>query len=103
MNKHGFNQYKEAKNYSPAFIIGSLALCFASTLAVWYAWRAFASDIMSFRSCASNNSNLVSDVVSCGKHGVNIGDLILFGLFVATGLLCFGMWTHVVRMVRKDK
>jgi hypothetical protein len=56
------------------------------------------SDLASFRSCNANSSGL--SITSCGKQGLNIGDILLLGLFILSAALVVTLLTAASRTIR---
>jgi small-conductance mechanosensitive channel len=65
------------------------------------AGTAVRSDIGQFRSCNSNNSGLV--IHACGKSSLNVGDLILFVLFILCAGLVVSLITHSWHATKGEK
>jgi hypothetical protein len=59
---------------------------------------AIGADVSSFRSCNVNNSGLFVD--NCGKQSVNLGDLVIFALFVGSLAVVVCLFTHAWRSSR---
>lgn len=53
----------------------------------------------SFRSCNSNSAGLF--IHGCGKDGLTLGDVIIFGLFIACAALTLSTVTAAWRLTRK--
>jgi hypothetical protein len=62
--------------------------------------NALVSTLKTFRSCDSNSAGLM--VSACGKQGLNVGDTILLGLFVASVALFVSLCTAAIRMSRRN-
>ena len=101
MNKKGYNQHKKAKpalQHRPLFIVGTWLASFASLGLLYGALRILSSDLGAFRSC---NHNTGLTAMSCGKASVNIGDIVLVGLFIASALLTLSLFTAGWRMLKR--
>lgn len=101
MNKRGYNQHKHAKPAMyrrPWFILGTWVASFASVVLLYFAWRVLSADVTSFRSCNHSNGLMIAN---CGKASVNIGDIIMVGLFIACSLLTITLFTAGWRMLRR--
>jgi len=100
MSRRKRNDYGQfAKGPSKKMLFGSwlgslagLGITWAMLLAVW-------SDLSSFRSCNANSGGLT--LSSCGKHGLNVGDVVLLGLFLLAGCLAFSLCTHAIRITKR--
>ncbi|HVW23371.1 MAG TPA: hypothetical protein VHB51_02735 [Candidatus Saccharimonadales bacterium] len=90
-----------SKQRSPRNILGVWLIALVSLPLLAVAGRTLASDIGSFRSCNSNSNGLV--VRSCGKHGLNAGDLILFVFFVLAAVLAVSFWTAAVYTISRRR
>ncbi|MDB5169201.1 MAG: hypothetical protein JWO41_557 [Candidatus Saccharibacteria bacterium] len=103
MNKAGFNQYKKAKakfHRSPWFILGTWVLGFGSIGLLYLSGRVLSNDIAGFRSCSDSNGIVV---LNCGKSSLNVGDLVLFVLFIACIALTMSLFTAGWRMLQRAK
>lgn len=85
------NNGKFAKR-SLKFVIFSWALSFASLGLLYAAGAAVYSIFASFRSCDANTSNGLS-ITSCGKLSLNVGDVVIIGLFIAASALVVTLFT----------
>jgi hypothetical protein len=74
---------------------------FVSVGLLLLAGNAVRSDVGQFRSCNSNSSGLV--IHACGKTSLNIGDLILFCLFILCAALVVSLFTHSWRLTKGNK
>lgn len=95
-SRNGHGQFAKApskKMLSAAWVaaILSLGLLWASTTMVEASFGAF-------RSCSTNN---VLTVSNCGKQSLNLGDLILVGLFILAAALTLSLFTHAWRVTKK--
>lgn len=57
------------------------------------------TDLAGFRSCNANSSGL--SITSCGKQGLNVGDVLLVALFVLSAALVVTLLTAASRTIRK--
>jgi hypothetical protein len=104
MNNAGYNQYKKSKApiFQRPYFIGLTWLASFGSLGLLYvSAKVLSADIAGFRSCSDNAEGLV--VVSCGKQGLNFGDLLLFLLFVACVTLTMSLFTAAWRMSRRAR
>ncbi len=88
-----------AERRSPAIIGLSWIASFISLLVPYATGRLLLIDLAAFRPCSTNNNGL--HIVTCGKRGINAGDLlflILFGLSVA---LTYSLFTAAWRMTSR--
>lgn len=88
-----------AKRRSPLVIMGSWLASFASLGFVYLTGRMLMGNLAGFRSCNSNSNGL--RIVSCGKDGINAGDLLLFLLVALSVALVFALLTASWRMTRR--
>jgi hypothetical protein len=70
----------------------SSLMVLVSGFAVW-------KDVVSFRSCNINSSDL--SVAVCGKASVNTGDALLMFLLLCSLLLVTALFTHAIRLTRR--
>jgi hypothetical protein len=70
----------------------SCLLLVPTALAVW-------QDLLSFRSCSVNSSDL--SISSCGKTSLNTSDGLLFVLLIASALLVIALFTNAIRLTRR--
>jgi hypothetical protein len=80
------------KRRSPGYLIFIWITSFLSVGLLLLAGNAVRSDIAQFRSCNSNSSSLA--IHACGKTSLNVGDLVLFLLFVLCAGLAVSLFTH---------
>ena len=73
----------------------ALASCSLLAISGVVMWQ----DIISFRSCNVNNTDL--SVTTCGKASVNPGDGLLGVLFLFSFLLVISLFTHAYRLTRR--
>lgn len=85
------NNGKFAKR-SLKFVIFSWAVSFASLGLLYAAGSAVYAIFASFRSCDANNTNGLS-ITACGKLSLNLGDVVIIGLFVAASALTVTLFT----------
>lgn len=90
-------QYTRSR--SLPFLVSAWVLAGASLGLVWLSSRALISDLASFRSCDGGTG--ISTISSCGKQSMNIGDMILLGLFVLSACFSFSLLIGAWRMTRK--
>ncbi|HEY4964380.1 MAG TPA: hypothetical protein VIH90_06850 [Candidatus Saccharimonadales bacterium] len=85
----------------PSFKVLSLTWLVAllSTLMVAISSYAVWQDVISFRSCNVNSSDL--GVSTCGKASINPGDGLLIFLFICSVLLVLALFTHAFRLTRR--
>lgn len=65
---------------------------------LYLAGNALTDSIAAFQSCDTNNTGL--SISSCGKQGLNVGDVILFALFAASAALTVSLFTMSWRKTR---
>ncbi|MDB5170554.1 MAG: hypothetical protein JWO35_248 [Candidatus Saccharibacteria bacterium] len=99
MSKTKRNDKGQFAKRSAKFTVFSWFASFASLGLLYAAGAAVYSTFGSFRSCGANSSGLA--ITSCGKQSINIGDLIILGLFVASALLAVSLFTAAWRMTLK--
>ena len=85
---------------SPAFLISSWVCTALSIGLLIFAGRAVLSDLGSFRSCGGNS---VLAVHACGKQSPNVGDLILFALFILSACLVVSLFTGSWRATKGSR
>lgn len=80
-----------------------LAMSWVATLAslglLYGAGGAVLATFGSFRSCDANNTGLF--IRNCGKESLNVGDVIIIGLFITSAALVASVFTASLRMTRK--
>jgi TRAP-type C4-dicarboxylate transport system permease small subunit len=72
--------------------IASCLLLIPTGAAIW-------QDVISFRSCNVNSSDL--GISNCGKASLNTGDGLLLVLFIASALLVVALFTNAIRLTRR--
>lgn len=87
------------KKRSLKFVILSWLASFASLGLLYAAGAAAYSIFGSFRSCDINSAGL--SIASCGKQSMNIGDLAILGLFIASATLAVSLCTAAWRATLK--
>ena len=90
---------KFAQKYTPAQMVRQWVLWLVSVGVVYGVGRFMASDFAAFRSCNRNDTGLY--INNCGKQGINVGDLVVIAVFVASILLAVGLFNSALRMTRK--
>ncbi|MDL2342039.1 MAG: hypothetical protein QFB87_03105 [Patescibacteria group bacterium] len=100
MNSLGINQYSYQRR-PISTIVWSWVGALVSLLLLIPAGGMVVADISAYRSCSINTSGLT--VSACGKHSVDVSDLIIIGLFIGTVLLVICAVTHALRMSRKTQ
>ena len=98
MNNAGINQYSYTRR-SASTIIWSWLGAFVSLLFLVPAGGMVVADAAAYRPCSINSSGLSVSV--CGRHAVDLSDLLLLGLFIGALLIVACAVTHAVRMSRK--
>lgn len=89
---------KRTRTRSPGFIIMTWVSAVLSVGLMLLVGNGFKADIAGFRPCSVNNSGLT--LSTCGRQGINIGDLVFFGLFVLSACLVVTLFTAGWRMSR---
>ena len=87
------------KKRSAKFVAFSWFISFLSLGLLYAAGAAVYSILGSFRSCDTNSNGL--SIASCGKHSMNFGDLVIFGLFIASAALAASLVTAAWRISLK--
>lgn len=87
------------RSHSMAFIIGIWTASIASLALLWLTSRAVMSDLGSFRACSGGTGIL--SITSCGKHSLDIGDLVIVGLFGLSAFFSFSLLTAAWRATSK--
>lgn len=67
---------------------------------LFFTGNALTDSIAAFQSCDVNNTGL--SVSSCGKTGLNVGDVIFLGLFIASAVLAVSLFTASWRKTRRQ-
>ncbi len=88
-----------AARRSPAIIGLSWITGFLSLGLPYYSAKLLLSDLAAFRPCSTNSSGL--HIVSCGKHGINLGDLLFLTLFGLAAALTFSLFSAAWHMSRR--
>jgi hypothetical protein len=94
------NNYGDKKR-SPLLVTVSWVGSVLSLLLVYFAVTAVVNDILSFRSCSTNNTGL--SVVNCGRTNIGIGDVVLGLLLILSVMLCVSLFTGAWRASRSRK
>ena len=87
------------RSHSKGFIVAAWVVSVASLGLLWAASRAVMTDLGSFRSCGTDSGIL--SLPSCGKHSLDMGDLIILGLFALSVCLSFSLMTIAWRATTK--
>lgn len=93
-----------ARRQAPAFSKLTAATWVGTAFSIgllYLAASAVYSDMGTFRSCSTNNSDLA--LSNCGKQAFNVGDFVLLGLFLLSAALAATMCTAAWRTVKKEK
>ena len=90
---------KAAKRRSPLFVTTTWVSSFLSVGLLLFIGNVVKADLGSMRPCSTNSSGL--SVSSCGKQSINLGDLILIGLFFLAACLVVALFTAAWRMTRR--
>ncbi len=90
---------KYARKYSTRFIIIAWVCSFLSLILLYLAGNAVTDSIAAFQSCNSNSTGL--SIHNCGKQALNLGDIILFGLFTLSAALTVSLFTASWRATRR--
>ena len=98
MNNAGINQYSYQRR-SAGVIVWSWLGVVLSVLVLVPAGGMVVVDAKAYRPCSINSSGL--SVSTCGRHSVDITDLLLLALFIGSLLLVICTVTHAIRMSRK--
>ena len=99
MSKKRDNEGKFARQYSTKFIIISWICTILSLLLLYAAGNAVTDSVAAFQSCNSNSTGL--SIHNCGKQALNIGDIIIFGLFTLSAALTVSLFTASWRATRR--
>lgn len=101
MNKIGRRRNTDGK-FAVQHSFKHLAFLWACTVLsvglLYLAGNALTDSIAAFQSCDTNNTGL--SISSCGKQGLNVGDVILFALFMASAALTVSLFTMSWRKTR---
>ena len=98
MNNAGVNQYSYQRRPAGTSIWSWLGVLL-SLLVLIPAGGMVVADAGAYRPCSINTSGL--SVRVCGRHAVDITDLLLLALFIGALLLVVCAVTHAIRMSRK--
>ncbi len=98
MNNAGVNQYSYHRR-PVGTIVWSWLGAFVSLLFLVPAGAMVVADAAAYRPCSINSSGLSVSV--CGRHAINLSDLVLLGLCIGALLIVICATTHAVRMSRK--
>ena len=90
---------KIVRQHTPRAIVSIWLGSLLSLGLLYVAAVAMKSDLGSFRSCNSNSSGLT--VSNCGKASLNLGDVVLIGLFVLSACLVVTLFTAAWRTTRR--
>jgi hypothetical protein len=97
MNKRN-GEGKSATQHSVKYLVFIWACSLLSLLLLYFAGNAVTDSMAAFQSCNSNSTGL--SVHNCGKQGLNVGDIILFGLFALSAALSVSLFTASWRATR---
>ena len=89
---------KFAQQYSAGSIALAWLLGLIGLVATYFVGRFLANDLGAFRSC-SHNTGLA--VVSCGKQGLDGGDVLIILIFLASIAICVGLFARAWSMSRR--
>lgn len=89
---------KFAVQYSFKYLAFIWVCSILSVGLLYLAGNALTDSIAAFQSCDTNNTGL--SISSCGKQGLNVGDVILFALFAASAALTVSLFTMSWRKTR---
>lgn len=98
MNKQRRSNGKFAAPRSPLVILFFWLVSFASIGILYLITRVLMANFAAFRSCNSNNGLAI---VSCGKHSINMGDVLIIVLFLLSAALVVSLFTHAWRITRR--
>lgn len=98
MSRRRGNDGKFAVKYSWKYLTFLWVSTILSVGLLFLVGNALTDSVAAFQSCDTNNTGL--SVSSCGKQGLNVGDVVLFVLFVAAAGLAVSLATLSWRKTR---
>lgn len=99
MSKVRNSEGKYAKAYSKKFIAFLWFSSLVSILLLYLAGTALTDTMSAFQSCSGNSTGL--SISNCGKQGLNVGDIIIFTLFVLSAALTVSLVTASLRATKR--
>ena len=98
MSKRRGTEGKFVKQHSTRFLIFLWVSSILSLLLLYVAGNAVTDSMAAFQSCSSNSTGL--EIHNCGKQALNVGDIIIFGLFALAAALTVSLFTASWRATR---
>jgi hypothetical protein len=92
---------KKSKDHSFSLIIASWAGCLCSAVLLVLLGRVVVADFGGLRSCNTNSGGLT--MTTCGKQGLNTGDILILLLFCLAACMVISLFTYARRVSHRSK